>query len=87
MIKKLIKSLAFLLALSVVLSLTFRVMWIRDNVYSKEVFSGFYGLPEDSTDVVFVGSSGIREYYIAPEAFHQSPRNSPSENCRPSRQG
>ena len=72
MIKKLIKSLAFLLVLSVVLSLTFRVLWIRDNVYSKEVFRDFYGLPENSTDVVFIGASGIKEYYIVPEAFHHN---------------
>ena len=62
----------FFAMLFLVLSITFRILWLWDDGYSREVLGNFYRLPKHSVDAICFGSSGMREYYIAVEGFHKS---------------
>ena len=62
----------FLLLLFLVLRGTFTVLWLRDDSFSAEMFRQYYDLPENSVDAIYIGSSGVREHYIAPVGFHNT---------------
>ncbi len=59
----------FLCALVFVLTVLTRILWLWDDAYSATVMRDFYHLPENSADVIYIGSSGVKEYYIAGEAY------------------
>ena len=67
-----LKALGFPLVLAMVLYLTFRVLWLWDDGYSREVLDDYYALPGHTVDAVYLGASGAREYYLAAEGFHHS---------------
>lgn len=72
MFRKCIKLFLFWGILVGIICATFRYCKIKDNVCSNDVFETFYGLPEDSIDVILLGGSAIREYYITTEAYMHS---------------
>lgn len=42
---------------------------IRTNGHIKEIFVGFYAEPEDTIDVIMIGSSPVYPYYSAPQIW------------------
>lgn len=66
----LFKTAAFISLFAVILLVLIRVLRLKDDGYSVKVFEDFYSLPDNTVDAVFIGSSGVREYYIAAEGYH-----------------
>ena len=66
------RGMLFLALLCTVLYVTFRVLWLWDDGYSREVLDDYYALPGNTVDAVYLGASGAREYYLAAEGFHHS---------------
>ena len=67
--KNIIKAFTFIAVLCICLMLIFRGLWLWDDGYSRQVFKAFYDLPDNSVDVVYIGSSAAREFYNASAGY------------------
>ncbi|MGN0431363.1 MAG: SGNH/GDSL hydrolase family protein [Lachnospiraceae bacterium] len=66
-IKQTIKAILFVaIFLFILQSVTYM---LRTNGNIKEIFVGFYAEPEDTIDVILIGSSPVYPYYIAPQIW------------------
>lgn len=64
-----IKTIIFCAILVFILANIFRILWLWDDSYSVSCMQSFYKLPRNTIDAVYIGSSGVKEFYIAPEGF------------------
>ncbi|MBO5166193.1 MAG: SGNH/GDSL hydrolase family protein [Lachnospiraceae bacterium] len=66
-VKQVIKAILFVIIFLFLLqSVTYM---LRTNGNIKEIFVGFYAEPEDTVDVILIGSSPVYPYYIAPQIW------------------
>ena len=70
--KLIIRVFCFCTVLAIVLIDVFQILWLWDDSYAVSSMRGFYKLPKNSLDAVYIGSSGVKEFYIAPEGFVRS---------------
>lgn len=68
-ISNICKVLVFALILGIVMCKTSDVLGEQDDTYTTYGFDQFYNLPENSVDVMTLGSSGMREFYNVNEAY------------------
>lgn len=72
-IAKRIISLIIFLALFAVSALRINtVLNYQDDVHSRAEFSQFYSLPSDILDAVWIGSSSVQEFAIAPVMYKEN---------------
>ena len=67
-----LRTVVFLCALGFVLFYLTRTLWLWDDAYSATSMRDFYRLPKKTVDAVYIGSSGVKEYFIAGEAFKRN---------------
>ncbi len=65
-----VQAILFLLIAAGMFACIFRVLWLSDDTYSVQAFRQFYEEPKNTIDVVLTGSSGMKEYFIPAEAYH-----------------
>ncbi len=70
--KLILSTVCFCSILVLILLGIFRVLWLWDDSYAVSSMRSFYKLPKNSIDAVYIGSSGVKEFYIAPEGFVHS---------------
>ena len=76
-----IKAIAFTACVIVLMAATFNVLWLSENNHFRPTMKKFYSLPEDSADVILLGPSSVREYYIPPLAYDAEGVASYSLSC------
>lgn len=64
------KVIFFLAIFAIIFKLIFSVIWYNDTEQSSNVFKQFYELPNNSVDVIYIGPSSVKYYWVASAAFH-----------------
>lgn len=66
------KVVVFCLVLGAVMAATAGILGMQDDMYTAHAYEQFYELPENTVDVVTIGSSGTREFYNVSEAYNHN---------------